>query len=148
MTSHWLYLMILIRWTISPMSTEESPITLQAEEVMEIHHDIKLPHGTQTPYKMINKPDSTPDWLRICRLEYNSYDFVSCQNWKLCKSMNICRIRLAHVGKNYPCVKDPTYGYKSSQNSSTIKYNSRNRTWGISAFIDFDMISNWGKESR
>ena len=50
------------------------------------------------------------------------------------------------MGRNYPCLKDPTYGFKSSQNSSQIKYFSRDRTWSKGAHIDFDMISNWGKK--
>ena len=54
------------------MSTEDSPITLKAEEVMEIHHDIKLPHGTQTPYKLKHTPDNG-QWIRICRSEYENH---------------------------------------------------------------------------
>ena len=63
-------------------------------------------------------------------------------------TMNIFRLRLAHVGRNYPCLKDPTYGFKSSQNSSAIEYYTRKRVWGRGGHIDFDMISNWGKKKE
>ena len=135
------------RWTISPMSTEENPFTLKAEEVMEIHHDIKIPHGIQTPYHLHHK-DTSGNWIRICRWEYRKMLLLSYYHHrKLFEQMNIYRIRLAHVGKNFPCLKDPTYGYKSQQNSSAINYYSRDRTWGKGAKIDFDMISNWGKKN-
>ena len=71
---HWSFvecyqlLTFMISWTVSPMSTEESPITLKAEDVTEIHHDIKLPHGTQTPYKLGHSLYSG-DYMRICRSE-------------------------------------------------------------------------------
>ena len=50
---------------MSPVSTEDSPITLMAEEITEMHHDVKIPHGTQTPFRLMAKAFN--EWGRVCR---------------------------------------------------------------------------------
>ena len=54
------------RWTVSPVSTEDSPLALKSDQITEIHHDIKIPHGIQTPYKLVGN-GINGDWARICR---------------------------------------------------------------------------------
>ena len=55
----------------------------------------------------------------------------------------ICKIRLNHIGKNYPCLEDSYHGIKSPRNTSYYSY-STSKTESTAEFY-LDRLVNWGK---
>jgi hypothetical protein len=51
----------------------------------------------------------------------------------------MCAMKLTHVGENYPCLKDPNTGMKTSQNSSSLQI------WSFNATMSFMQLANWGE---
>lgn len=95
-----------------------NPVSLNHLQIYKIDYTLKTGHRTQFPFSLTITP--------------NNY-------------MRVCRLKLSHVGKNFPCLKDPTYGYKGDQNSSEISYSLPSRKSGMDASVRFDMVSNWGR---
>ena len=109
--------------TVSPVTNVNTAINAKAYDIGEVDFTLKMAHGTQTPLTLVVKPENQETWARICR------------------------IKISHVGRNFPCFADPTYGYRTSQNSTELKYSSNKRDWGDIAKFHVDMLSNWGKLS-
>ena len=56
----------------------------------------------------------------------------------------VCKLKILHVGRNLPGVKDPSAGLVTTQNSSDMGYDAR-LSDGYGAWIGFDMVTNWGE---
>ena len=104
--------------TASTLTTGTDQASLAPLDVAKINFKLKTAHHTQFPFKLELQPSSN---LRICKL------FV------------------AHIGANLPCLQDPSGKAQSGGNTSRMLFSSPKREAGFSASIEFDMISNWGE---
>ena len=93
---------------------------------------------------------------KIC-LNYEKNQFISLESWKhhhyftiyfvmwlyvflyLASTVQICAMKLTHIGENYPCLMDPNKGTTTSQNSSSVKVSIYNAT------MSFMQLANYGK---
>ena len=108
--------------TAPSLSVWQEPITnMMHQDAVELAFTLKVPHRTQFPFKLELAPS---DNLRVCLM------------------------KVTHIGRNFPCLKDPTNTMKSSQNTSRIIYEFPSRPSGKKAEVNFDMVSNWGKIQR
>ena len=111
-------------FSISPKSSTDAALSLKSFDIMEIDYTLKTAHRTQFPFSLEVSPGS---------------------------SLKICKLKLKHVGKNFPCVTDPTYGFTKAlsfstlQNSTALEYYYKDRQLGAKATLQFLMLSNWGR---
>ena len=59
--------------------------------------------------------------------------------------MKVCKLKLTHIGSNYPCLRDPATGYMKGQNVSKIRYESAWKEKNKFALINFGKVANYGK---
>ena len=57
--------------------------------------------------------------------------------------IRICKLKITHIGRNYPCLRDPSLGPNTGQNSSTYTITTSNDKKYHQ--IDFMQIKNYGK---
>ena len=58
--------------------------------------------------------------------------------------IRICKLKLTHIGRNYPCLRDPSLGPNTGQNSSTYKITqSNNKKYHQ---LDFRQLKNYGRK--
>ena len=82
-------------------------------DIKLLKYNLKVPHQTQTPFK----------------LEISSGSEVG-----------VCKLKLIHIGKHLPGIKDPNKGLLTKHNSSHVL----NKNFS-EASIEFDMVTNWGR---
>ena len=61
--------------------------------------------------------------------------------------LRVCKVRLSHIGNNYPCVLDPSVGAVTNQNSSTIYFEDANKKPGTYAELSLKQVKNYGTGS-
>ena len=96
---------------------EPSSSSMMLQDAAEMVYTLKVPHRTQFPFSLLLAPSS---------------------------KLHVCKIKVKHIGRNFPCLIDPTDRMKSNQNTSRIWYQRLDRSRGGDAKITFDMLSNWG----
>ena len=104
--------------TAPTLTTSLEEETLAPLAVTKMTFKLKTGHHTQFPFKLEVQPSS---------------------------NIRICKLSVAHIGANFPCLRDPRGNPQSSQNTSRLFYSSPKRKPGFSASVHFDMISNWGE---
>lgn len=81
---------------------------IHVNDVAGLLYNLKTPHRRQFPFEL----ELTPD-----------------------PNMRICKMMLSHVGRNFPCLKDPIFQYDSQIDTS----------FGLPAKVNLGMVANWGK---
>ena len=111
-------------FSISPKSSTDAVLPLKSFDIMEIDYTLKTAHRTQFPFSLEVSPGS---------------------------HLKICKLKLKYVGKNFPCVTDPTYGYTRGlhaplhTNTTELEYRFKDRRLGAKVTLQFAMLSNWGR---
>ena len=106
--------------TAPSLSVWQEPIasSMMLQDTAEMVYTLKVPHRTQFPFSLLLAPSS---------------------------KLRVCKIKVTHIGRNFPCLMDPTNTMRDKQNTSSIWYQKFSRSRGADAKISFDMVSNWGK---
>ena len=104
--------------TAPTLTTSMEEETLAPLGMTKITFKVKTGHHTQFPFKLEVQPSS---------------------------NIRVCKLSVAHIGANLPCLRDPSGSPQTGQNTSRLWYSSPKREPGFSASIQFDMISNWGE---
>ena len=59
--------------------------------------------------------------------------------------LTICKVKLMHIGSNYPCMTDPARGYIHTKNNSTmLKYKSSYKEPGKNVILKSFSLKNYG----
>ena len=58
--------------------------------------------------------------------------------------LRVCKVRLSHIGNNYPCLVDPSVGAVTNQNSSKIFFEDANKKPGTYAEMSLKQVKNYG----
>ena len=105
--------------TAPSLSVWQEPIgSMMLQDIAKMVYTLKVPHRTQFPFSLLLAPSN---------------------------KLEVCKIQVTHIGRNFPCLMDPTNTMKSDQNTSRIWYQHYSRGRGGKAKVSFDMVSNWGK---
>ena len=106
--------------TAPSLSVWQEPIasSMMLQDTAEMVYTLKVPHRTQFPFSLLLAPSN---------------------------KLEVCKIQVTHIGRNFPCLMDPTNTMRDKQNTSSIWYQKFSRSRGADAKISFDMVSNWGK---
>ena len=106
--------------TAPSLSVWQEPIAADMKllDAAEMVYTLKVPHRTQFPFSLLLAPSN---------------------------KLRVCKIKVTHIGRNFPCLMDPTDSMRDDQNTSRIWYQQYSRAPGNNAKVSFDMISNWGE---
>ena len=106
------------QFTVAPTEFE----IYKPGEIIKNKFRLKIPHGTSRPQ------------VKFQAFAYKMLDDVH---------IRMCKVFISHVGRNYPCVKNPMDGPMTGQNSSTFQISYSDDDQPIHEMY-FDQIKNYG----
>ena len=59
--------------------------------------------------------------------------------------LSVCKVKLTHIGSNYPCMTDPARGIKKSTNSTHLTYESSYKQDGKKVTLVSRNLRNYGR---
>eukprot|EP00090_Calanus_glacialis_P002056 TRINITY_DN11545_c0_g1_i1.p1 TRINITY_DN11545_c0_g1~~TRINITY_DN11545_c0_g1_i1.p1 ORF type:complete len:1257 (-),score=209.03 TRINITY_DN11545_c0_g1_i1:263-3970(-) len=97
---------------------ESDLLTMKLFDITMVKFNIKIPHGSGSIFKMKFIPSS---------------------------GLKVCKVKVTHIGSNYPCMADPAKGYRTKGTNSTfLTYESTWKEVGKTVLITSQNLRNYG----